>query len=71
MLGSTDLTGIGYDRGSVTAPVVIIDFSDFGCPYCGQFSLETYPALEREYVTTGKVLFKYVPFLVGMFPHAG
>lgn len=71
MLGNTDLTGIGYDRGSVTAPVVIIDFSDFGCPYCGQFSLETYPALEREYVTTGKVFFKYVPFIVGMFPQAG
>ena len=70
MLGNTDLTGIGYDRGSVTAPVVIIDFSDFGCPYCGQFSRETYPAIEREYVETGKVFFKYVPFVIGMFPHS-
>ncbi|MBA3672369.1 MAG: thioredoxin domain-containing protein [Gemmatimonadaceae bacterium] len=70
MLGDLDLTGIGHDAGSVTAPVVLIDFSDYGCPYCGQFTRETYPVLEREYVRTGKVFFKYVPFIVGMFPHA-
>ena len=57
MLGDLDLTGVGYDAGSVTAPVVLIDFSDFGCPYCAQFTRETYPAIEREYVRTGKVFF--------------
>lgn len=70
MLGDIDLTGVGYDAGSVTAPVVLIDFSDFGCPYCAEFTRETYPVIEREYVRTGKVFFKYVPFIVGMFPHA-
>ncbi len=70
MLGTLDLTGIGYDRGSPTAPVVIIDFSDFACPYCGEFSLKTYPALEEEYVRTGKVFFKYVPFIMGSFPNS-
>jgi protein-disulfide isomerase len=69
-LGDVDLTGIGHDRGSLNAPVVIIDFSDFGCPYCGRFTRETYPIIEREYVRTGKVFFKYVPFVVGMFPHS-
>lgn len=70
MLGAVDLTGVGYDRGSPTAPVVMIDLSDFACPYCGKFSLTTYPAIEREYVKTGKVFFKYVPFVVGSFPHS-
>ncbi|MBC7673597.1 MAG: thioredoxin domain-containing protein [Polaromonas sp.] len=70
MLGGVDLTGVGYDRGSSTAPVVMIDLSDFACPYCGEFSLTTYPAIEREYVKTGKVFFKYVPFVVGSFPHS-
>ena len=70
MLGGVDLTGVGYDRGSPTAPVVMIDLSDFACPYCGEFSLTTYPAIEREYVKTGKVFFKYVPFVVGSFPHS-
>ncbi|MEP6991997.1 MAG: thioredoxin domain-containing protein [bacterium] len=70
LLGDVDLTGVGYDRGSPTARVVMIDFSDFGCPYCGEFTRQTYPTLEREYVNTGRVFFKYVPFIVGMFPHA-
>ncbi len=70
VLGDLNLTGIGYDRGSVTAPVVVIDLSDFACPYCGEFSIETYPAIERDYVKTGKVFFKYVPFVVGSFPHS-
>lgn len=68
-IGGLDLTGVGYDVGDAAAPVVVVDFSDFGCPYCGQFTRETYPALEREYVRTGKVLFKYVPFVAGMFPN--
>lgn len=70
VLGDLDLTGLGHDEGSPTAPVVLIDFSDFGCPYCGQFTRETWPVIQREYVRTGKVFFKYVPFVVGMFPHS-
>lgn len=70
VLGGVDLTGVGYDRGSVTAPVVMIDLSDFACPYCGQFSRETFPTIERDYVRTGRVFFKYVPFVVGSFPHS-
>ncbi len=70
VLGDVDLTGVGYDRGMVTAPVVMIDLSDFACPYCGEFSRETYPTIERDYVRTGKVFFKYVPFVVGSFPHS-
>lgn len=64
-----DLTGVGYDQGSPAAPVVLVNFSDFGCPFCARFSQETYPTIERDYVKTGKVFFKYVPFVMGMFPN--
>lgn len=66
-----DLTGVGYDQGSPTAPVVLVNFSDFGCPFCARFTHETYPAIDRDYVKTGKVFFKYVPFVMGMFPNGG
>ena len=69
VVGGVDFTGIGHDRGSQSAPVVLIDMSDYACPYCAEFSLKTYPALDREYVQTGKVLFKYIPFVVGSFRH--
>lgn len=69
-VGGIDLTGVGYDVGDPAAQVVLVNFSDFGCPYCAAFARETYPALEREYVRTGKVYFKYVPFVMGMFRNA-
>lgn len=70
VFGGVNFAGIGHDRGRPDAPVVLIDLSDFGCPYCAEFSRDVYPALDREYVQTGKVLFKYVPFIVGSFPHS-
>ena len=46
-------------KGVATAPVTIYEMSDFQCPYCRRFSLETFPALEREYVATGKVRWEH------------
>jgi protein-disulfide isomerase len=68
--GGVDFTGIGYDRGDQRAPVVVIDLSDFACPYCGEFAHDVFPTIDREYVQTGKVLFKYIPFVAGSFRHA-
>jgi protein-disulfide isomerase len=57
----------GYDRGSTQAAVTVIEFADFGCRYCARFAAETYPALAGEFVRTGKVRWRYVPFVLGMF----
>lgn len=64
-----DVTAIGHDIGDPGAPIVIVEMSDFGCPYCARHALETLPALEREFVATGKVFYKHVPFVMGMFPN--
>lgn len=48
----------------------MIDLSDFACPYCGEFARDVYPTIDRDYVQTGKVLFKYIPFIAGSFRHA-
>ena len=69
--GGVDFTGVGYDRGKADAPVVVIDLSDFACPYCGEFAHDVYPTIDRDYIQTGKVLFKYIPFVAGSFRHAG
>ena len=62
-----DIANLGYDAGSDDAPVRVIEFSDFGCGYCRQFHLETYPTLEEEYIATGKVEWKYIPVVIGRF----
>jgi protein-disulfide isomerase len=59
----------GYDRGVTHAPVTVLEFADFGCRYCASFALQTYPALAAEFVRTGRVRWKYVPFAIGMFPN--
>ena len=64
---AVDVSGLGYEWGDTAAPVRILEFSDFGCGYCRQFHTETWPALYEEYVATGKVRWKYVPMVLGMF----
>ncbi len=43
------------ELGPADAPVTIIEFSDYQCPYCAHFALETFPEIRRAYVDTGKV----------------
>ncbi len=45
--------------GDPNAPVVIEEFSDFGCSHCANFALGTKKILEEEYVQTGKVFIQY------------
>jgi protein-disulfide isomerase len=59
----------GYDRGRKTAPVTVLEFADFGCRYCASFTAQAYPRLAEEFVRTGKVRWKEVPFALGMFPN--
>ena len=50
--------------GNPAAPVALIIFADFHCPYCGSFARDTMPTIVREYVQPGKVrvFFRHVPF---------
>jgi protein-disulfide isomerase len=41
--------------GDADAPVTIIEFSDFECPFCGRYVTQTYPQIKKDYVDTGKV----------------
>jgi protein-disulfide isomerase len=41
--------------GRKDAPVTIVQYASMTCPYCRRFHAETFPALKREYIDTGKV----------------
>ncbi|MEW2353095.1 thioredoxin domain-containing protein [Spirillospora sp. NPDC029432] len=45
--------GDPFALGRADAPVVMIEYSDFQCPFCGRFARETKPELVRKYVDTG------------------
>ncbi|GAA1594405.1 MULTISPECIES: DsbA family protein [Kribbella] len=45
--------------GKPDAPVAIVEYADFRCPFCAQFTRETLPALVKEYVDKGLVRYEF------------
>ena len=48
--------------GRADAPVTIIEFSDFECPFCQRYSKNTLPEIKREYIDSGKVRYVFLDF---------
>lgn len=65
-------TAEGYPyRGSLDAPVVMYEYSDFQCPFCQRYFVQTEPAMNESYVRNGtlRVVFRDFP-LEGLHPNA-
>ena len=45
--------------GDKNAPVTLVDFSDYECPFCKRHFDQTYPQLKKDYIDTGKVKMVY------------
>ena len=56
--------GSGPSLGSASAPITIIEFSDFQCSFCRKFWAETLPKLKEAYINTGKAQFSYRHFAI-------
>lgn len=52
------------------APVVVVEFFDYGCHYCAEFERTVVPVIEREFVAAGKVEWRAIPFATGSTPHS-
>jgi len=48
--------------GDKNAPITIIEFSDYQCPFCRKFYNETLPQIKEKYINTGKVKLVYRDF---------
>jgi protein-disulfide isomerase len=59
----------GRIRGSASAPVTVYEMSDFQCPYCREFALSTFPALDSAYVASGRVRWVFVNFPLTSIHH--
>lgn len=48
--------------GSATAPVTVIEYGDFKCPFCTRFHVQTESQLRSRYVDTGLIRFVWRDF---------
>lgn len=57
-------------KGNPNAPVTVVEFSDFQCPFCLRFFDQTLPLIEENYINTGKIKLVYKDFpLVSLHPN--
>ena len=80
--GTTDTTGsettgtteVSVDdddvKGDANAPVTIIEFSDFECPFCGRYIEQTYPEIVENYIETGQVKYVFRDFPLSFHQNA-
>lgn len=50
-----EIAATGVTRGRADAPVTMVEFLDYECPFCRRFHAETMPILLEEYLDTGKL----------------
>jgi len=51
--------------GQPGAPVKLVIFADYTCPYCGQWAAQVQPRLVQDYVNAGKLQIVYYDFPLG------
>jgi protein-disulfide isomerase len=58
-------------KGAQNSKVIIVEFSDYQCPFCGRYVHETLPQIEKDYIRTGKVKYVFSAFpLESIHPEA-
>lgn len=60
-----------YVLGSDSAPITIVEYTDFQCPYCSRHQIQTFPPLLENYIETGVVRYVFKDFpLQAIHPQA-
>lgn len=66
-LDTSDSPGLG----DPDAPIVMIEFTDYQCPFCRRHFMETFPQIKAEYIDKGLVRYVFMEFpLTSIHPQA-
>jgi protein-disulfide isomerase len=47
----------GFSMGDAKAPLVMVEYTDFQCPFCQQFHNTAFAQIKANYIDTGKIRF--------------
>src|SRR3989344_3154008 len=64
------LEGAAATFGDPNAPIIMVEYSDYQCPFCRSWFNSAKSQLDSEYIETGKVLFVYKDFPLSFHPMA-
>jgi protein-disulfide isomerase len=56
--------------GAADAPVTVVEFTDYQCPFCKRFIQSTFPLLKHDFIDTGKVRWIVRDLPLGFHPNA-
>ncbi len=62
---TTNVQTKGEAMGNPNAPVKLVEWANYQCPYCDAFWTQNESALIQNYITTGKVYFQYKDLTFG------
>lgn len=54
--------GTDYALGNPKAPVVLVEYASLTCPHCAHFHRDVLPALTKNYIDTGKLVYVLRPY---------
>src|SRR5947207_11011750 len=58
-------------KGAATAPVTVYEMADFQCPACRGFTMNVMPAIDKQFIQSGKVRWVFINLpLVSIHPNA-
>lgn len=58
---SIDLTGVPF-KGSATAQVALVEYSDYECPFCIRHYQQVMPQIQQAYIDTNKIRYMFRDF---------
>lgn len=56
--------------GDASATIAIVEFSDFQCPFCARYHQQTFAAIKKDYIDTGKVRYVLKDYPLGFHGEA-
>ena len=65
----TDLSGVAM-LGSKDAPLTIVEYTDYQCPFCQRFHVTAFAELKKNYIDAGKVRFYSKDMPLDFHPNA-
>jgi protein-disulfide isomerase len=56
--------------GSESAKLIMVEFTDYQCQFCGRYTRETFPEIKKQYIDTGVIRYVVIDHPLPMHPDA-